>query len=60
MKEKVIILQCIDCTNDEAMEIRNELKASKIKNYEIFVTNMKVNAIPKDEFLKAIEELKQC
>ena len=59
MTEKIIILQCVDCTHDECQTILKLLRQQDTlpKHYKFILSNRKIEAIDKDELIKSLKEV---
>jgi len=48
-KERLVVLQCVDCTADETQELLNHLRDSDIP-YRFIITNREVKSMDFDQF----------
>ena len=58
-KINIVILYVANRSKSELIELSDVLhSAAKNSGYQFVITNEKLESIPKNEFLKAVEELK--
>lgn len=57
-EERIIILQCVDCTASECQELLDALRQSDTisENYKFIVSNRKIEAVDKNELIKILKE----